>query len=77
MADSENNGNGLESASQEVVKEFGQNENPQTSQSKIHVINVIGQIEGHTILPPQNKTTKYEHILPQLVAIEQNPNVEG
>ena len=77
MADSENGGNGLESASQEVVKEFGQNENPQTSQSKIHVINVIGQIEGHTILPPQNKTTKYEHILPQLVAIEQNPNVEG
>ena len=45
MADSENGGNGLESASQEVVKEFGQNENPQTSQSKIHVINVIGQIE--------------------------------
>jgi len=77
MANSENMGSGMESELNDVVKEFGQNENPQTSQSKIHVINIIGQIEGHTVLPPQNKTTKYEHILPQLVAIEQNPNVEG
>src|SRR5699024_3722428 len=32
---------------------------------------------GHMQLPPQNKTTKYEHILPQLIAIEQNPKIEG
>src|SRR5690606_10216341 len=38
---------------------------------------IIGQIEGHMQLPPQNKTTKYEHIIPQLVAIEQNPKIEG
>ena len=38
---------------------------------------IIGQIEGHMILPPQNKTTKYEHIIPQLVAAEQNPKIEG
>ncbi len=38
---------------------------------------IIGQIEGHLILPPQNKTTKYEHIIPQLVAAEQNPRIEG
>src|SRR5699024_2985689 len=36
-----------------------------------------GQIEGHVQLPAQNKTTKYEHILPQLIAIEQNPKIEG
>lgn len=44
---------------------------------KVHTITIIGHIEGHTMAPPQNKTTKYEHIIPQLVAVEQNPNVEG
>lgn len=43
----------------------------------IHCLTVIGQIEGHYILPPQNKTTKYEHIIPALVAIEQDKNIEG
>lgn len=43
----------------------------------IHCLTVIGQIEGHYILPPQNKTTKYEHIIPALVAIEQDRDIEG
>jgi len=43
----------------------------------IHCLTVIGQIEGHNILPPQNKTTKYEHVIPQLVAIEENEEIEG
>lgn len=43
----------------------------------IHCLTIIGQIEGHYILPPQNKTTKYEHVIPQLVAIQQSPEVEG
>lgn len=43
----------------------------------IHCLNIIGQIEGHMILPPQNKTTKYEHVLPQLVAVEENPEIDG
>lgn len=43
----------------------------------IHVLTIVGQIEGHYILPPQNKTTKYEHVIPQLVAIEQDPSIEG
>jgi hypothetical protein len=38
---------------------------------------IIGQIEGHMVLPPQNKTTKYEHVLPQLAAIEQSKEIEG
>lgn len=45
-----------------------------------HIVNcltIIGQIEGHFILPPQNKTTKYEHIIPQIVAIEEDPAIEG
>ena len=43
----------------------------------IHCLSIIGQIEGHYILPPQNKTTKYEHIIPALVSIEQDSSVEG
>jgi ATP-dependent protease ClpP protease subunit len=50
---------------------------PSTDQSNIYCITVIGQVEGHVVLPPQNKTTKYEHIIPQLVAAEQNNTVEG
>lgn len=44
---------------------------------RIHCLTIIGQIEGHYILPSQNKTTKYEHIIPQLVAIEEEPEIEG
>ena len=43
----------------------------------IHCLTVIGQIEGHYILPSQNKTTKYEHVIPQLVAIEEDTDVDG
>ncbi|MBS4026374.1 MAG: ATP-dependent Clp protease proteolytic subunit [Clostridia bacterium] len=60
----------------EAIKELGQIEIPEPK-SNIHCITIVGQIEGHLVMPPQNKTTKYEHILPQLVALEQNPEVEG
>lgn len=54
------------------------NPNPPTSeQSNIYTMTIIGQVEGHVVLPPQNKTTKYEHLIPQLVAAEQNSKIEG
>lgn len=54
------------------------NPNPPTSeQSNIYCLTIIGQVEGHMVLPPQNKTTKYEHLIPQLVAAEQNNKIEG
>lgn len=43
----------------------------------IHCLNIIGQIEGHYILPADNKTTKYEHIIPTLVSVEQDRSIEG
>ena len=43
----------------------------------LHCLTVIGEIEGHYILPQQTKTTKYEHVIPQLVAIEEDPEIEG
>ncbi|SDH55035.1 ClpP family protease [Alteribacillus bidgolensis] len=59
------------------IQELGQTNVAQMENSNIHCITVVGQIEGHMQLPPQNKTTKYEHIIPQLVAAEQNPKIEG
>ena len=50
---------------------------PTKGKYAIHCLTVVGQVEGHYILPPQNKTTKYEHVIPQLVAIQQNPEIEG
>ena len=43
----------------------------------INSLTIIGQIEGHYLLPSNSKTTKYEHIIPHLVAIEENPDVHG
>lgn len=60
----------------DAIKNFGQTNIPQ-SDSNIHCLNIIGQVEGHMVLPPQNKTTKYEHIIPQIVAAEQNDKIEG
>ncbi|OLN33822.1 ClpP family protease [Desulfosporosinus metallidurans] len=58
------------------LKELGQILIPEVSE-RIYCLSIIGQIEGHQILPAQSKTTKYEHIIPQLLAVEQNQKVEG
>lgn len=49
----------------------------QTRQGSIHCLSIIGQIEGHQILPEDVKTTKYEHVLPMLAAIEESPEITG
>lgn len=43
----------------------------------IYCLTVIGQIEGHYILPPSNKTTKYEHVIPTLLAIDEDEHIDG
>ena len=50
---------------------------PMEGRHAIHCLTIIGQIEGHYDAPPQTKTTKYEHVIPQLVAVEQDPRIEG
>ncbi|WP_187385786.1 ClpP family protease [Gorillibacterium timonense] len=60
----------------DTIQQLGQINVP-NMESNIFCMSVIGQVEGHMILPPQNKTTKYEHLIPQLVAAEQNPRIEG
>ena len=44
---------------------------------RIHCMTVVGQIEGHYVLSPETKSTKYEHMIPQLVAVEESPHIEG
>lgn len=47
------------------------------SRESIHTLSIIGQIEGHYLLPEAQKATKYEHIIPLLVAIEESDEIEG
>lgn len=61
----------------ETIQQFGQTQTPAAEASNIFCMTIIGQVEGHLVLPPQNKTTKYEHLIPQLVAAEQNSKIEG
>ena len=58
------------------IKEIGSVETFK-GKHKIFCLTIIGEIEGHNVLPEQSKTTKYEHIIPQLVAVEQDPEIEG
>lgn len=58
------------------IKELGVS-NVVNSSERIYVLPIIGQIEGHSVSSPQTKSTKYEHLIPQLVSIEMNPKVEG
>ncbi|MFW6029606.1 MAG: ClpP family protease [Halanaerobiales bacterium] len=67
----------LEDSNLNSIKELGQTNTPNNNKSDIHTITIVGQIEGHMVLPPKNKSTKYEHIIPQLVAAEENPNING
>lgn len=67
MAESEN-----KTAEINEVTELGQ-----TRQGSIHCLSIIGQIEGHQIMPEDVKTTKYEHVLPMLAAIEESPEITG
>ena len=43
----------------------------------LHCLTIGGEIEGHTLSQGQNKTTKYEHVIPQLVAVEEDKNIDG
>ena len=47
------------------------------SRGTIHCLTIVGQVEGHTLLPDNLKSTKYEHVLPLLAALEQNEQVDG
>lgn len=68
--------NDSERLAMEKIKESG-SADIKTDKGNIHCLTIIGQVEGHILLPPQNKTTKYEHVIPQLVAIEEDKDIDA
>jgi len=78
MCDNGKNDNQANEAEEKIdsIKEMG-NTVANTPNKEIEVISIIGEIEGHSTAQPQSKTTKYEHIIPQLIDIEQNDKVKG
>lgn len=56
----------------EEIKELGS-----SKAGTIHCLTIVGQIEGHQILPDDAKSTKYEHVLPLIAAVEESPEIEG
>lgn len=62
---------------EEMIRESGQVILDKDGKYCIHLISIIGEVEGHECLGSNTKTTKYEHILPQLAAIEDSTEVDG
>ena len=60
----------------EEIKELGSAQ-PQGREGMIHCLTIVGQVEGHQILPEDNKTTKYEHVMPLLAAVEESEEIKG
>lgn len=73
--ENQKNGGDARSAQLEEIKELGSVASD--GKHKIYCLTVIGEIEGHNVLPEQTKTTKYEHIIPQLVAVEESKDIDG
>lgn len=72
------NEDGTESTSgrQQQIVDMGSS-TIKTERGTIHTLTIVGQIEGHQILPPTSKSTKYEHVMPLLAAIEESDDVDG
>lgn len=66
-----------EDVTKSLIRELGLLSTGSDFESEIQYINIIGSIEGHSILPADNKATKYEHLIPQLIAVEENPKLKG
>lgn len=66
-----------EDSTRDLIRELGIMSTGSDFDSDVQYINIIGSIEGHNVLPADNKTTKYEHLIPQLIAVEENPKLKG
>ncbi len=77
--DENDNSNKPDSSENDAWQQIEKSGSVTSSQGKhcIHCLTIIGQIEGHGVLPEDAKTTKYEHVIPQLVAVQQDPRIEG
>lgn len=71
----ENEKQEIKNEQNEEIKEFGQLD--LEGEDRISMLTIIGEIEGHECLPSTTKTTKYEHVLPKLAAIDEDKEVDG
>lgn len=69
--------NAEDEAAKELIRELGLLSTGAGFDSDLQYISIIGSIEGHSVLPADNKATKYEHLIPQLIAVEENPALKG
>lgn len=78
MCNNENQNNSTNSGSERVenIKDFGSLV-CSNGKHRIFCLTIIGEIEGHSLASPQSKTTKYEHLIPQLVTVEQSDDIDG
>lgn len=67
----------VEPETKDNIDSFGVINNVFDFKSNIQYMTIIGSIEGHMVLPPNNKTTKYENLIPQLVAVQENDKIKG
>lgn len=76
--DADNTNNTGTKETQDNVREMGQlTLDKNSAKHKIHLVSIIGEIEGHELAQNQTKTTKYEHILPMLAAVEDSDEIDG
>ena len=66
-----------ENTTADIIKELGILTSGNSFKSDIQYINIIGSIEGHNVLPQDTKSTKYEHLIPEFIAVEENPDIKG
>ena len=66
-----------EDTTKDLIRELGLLTTGTDFESDIQYINIIGSVEGHGVLPADTKATKYEHLIPQLIAVEENPKIKG
>ena len=71
-----NNDSEMKKQEQERIKELG-SDITKSDKGNIYTLTIIGQVEGHQVLPENCKTTKYEHVLPLLAGIEESEDIDG
>lgn len=64
-------------AAPDLIRELGLLASGSQFKSEFQYLSIIGCVEGHTVLTQENKTTKYEHLIPELIAVEENPEIKG
>lgn len=66
----------MDEKERKTIRDLGSSQT-ETVAGTIHCLTIVGQIEGHQNAPEDAKTTKYEHVLPMLAAVEESPEIQG